>query len=199
MGKYEFTWAIRPPPSRRRRGKQMINGFEVEITFSRIDVRTGFTDLPEDQLRKVAEEIAANLVRAVSFHERKRLTAVFRRVTCTSSTSLPTGISASEHSGINSNDEGQAQQGDGKSERKGIDQGGEAELNEIFDLARLARRDRSLQQILDCIGEFYGDLSRRFAPLYEILQLVECNSGAGKEPPMLCKSPSLNSVEPPEL
>jgi hypothetical protein len=151
----------------------MINGFEVEITFSRIDVRTGFTDLPEDQLRKVAEEIAANLVRAVSFHERKRLTAVSRRVTCTSSTSLPTGISASEHSGINSNDEGQAQQGDGKSERKGIDQGGEAELNEIFDLARLARRDRSLQQILDCIGEFYGDLSRRFAPLYEILQLVE--------------------------
>jgi hypothetical protein len=67
MGKHEFTWAIRPPPSRRRR-RQTINGFQVEITFSRIGVRTGSTDLPEDQLRKVREEMAANLVRAVSFH-----------------------------------------------------------------------------------------------------------------------------------
>ena len=36
MGKYAFTWAIRPPPSRRRREIQTINGFEVEITFRRI-------------------------------------------------------------------------------------------------------------------------------------------------------------------
>jgi hypothetical protein len=67
MGSYTFAWAIRPPPSRRRWGIQTINGFEVEITFDRIDLRTGLTDVPEDQLRKVAEEIAANLVRAMSF------------------------------------------------------------------------------------------------------------------------------------
>jgi hypothetical protein len=162
MGKYEFTWAIRPPPSRRRRGKQMINGFEVEITFSRIDVRTGFTDLPEDQLRKVAEEIAANLVRAVSFHERKRLTAVFRRVTCTSSTSLPTGMRSSILRGSRV---------------------GTVHFN------RYSTASESFTAISP------GGLPRST----KSCNSSRCNSGAGKEPPMLCKSPSLNSVEPPEL
>ncbi len=180
MDKYEFTWAIRPPPSRRRRGRQTINGFEVEITFSRIDVRTGFTDLPEDQLRKIAEEIAANLVRAVSFHERKHLTAVFRRVTCTSLTSEPTEIPASEDSQIKSTGEDEAQRRDRKAKGKSIDRAGEAELTEIFDLAQGARRNHSLRQILDRMGEFCGDLSRKFAPLYEILQRVEVQFGGRK-------------------
>jgi hypothetical protein len=89
MVKYEFTWAIRPTASRRRRGSQTINGFEVEITSSRIDVRTGFTDIPEDKLRKVAEEIAENLVGAVGFRKRKHVTSVFQGVTRASFDATP--------------------------------------------------------------------------------------------------------------
>ena len=171
MTRYEFSWAVRPPSSRRWQGKQTINGFEVEITAVRIDFRSSLSDTSEGDLLKIVEDIAANLVRAMSFFERKRLTAVFIGVTPSDSVFEPRKNYATESDRARLAEAAPAEEPGADGDR--VDQAKEVELSAIFDLAQHARRSPTLRQMLDRLGEFHGDPSRQLDPLYDILQVVE--------------------------
>jgi len=171
MTKYEFHWSIAPDVLVGRQTKERIGRFEFEIGTDRIVARTEFTDAPKSDLRAEAAAIVSNLARAIAFQEKRQVTPALGNVTCTSdSGSADIELSTSVSMVIAVEKVRVAVHGpDGAL----VFSSEEQEFQQIKMLADRAARSVPLQQMLDHIQVFYGDPTKKLAPLYDILQIAE--------------------------